>query len=116
MTSGRSPDRKVGVPNPLIEGGSPDAVRADWAHDASMETTVHEIAQDVYRLSTTVPDAVPGGFTFNQYLIDADEPLLFHCGPRGMFDWSPLPRPESFRWSACAGSASVTTNPTSAGR
>lgn len=58
----------------------------DLEHDALMETTVHEIAQDVYRLSTCVPDAVPGGFTFNQYLIDADEPLLFHCGPRGMFD------------------------------
>jgi len=24
--------------------------------------------------------------TFNQFLIDADEPLLFHCGGRGMFD------------------------------
>jgi flavorubredoxin len=32
-----------------------------------------------------VPDAVPGGFSFNQYLIDADEPLLFHTGPRQMF-------------------------------
>jgi flavorubredoxin len=51
-----------------------------------METTVHEIAEGVYRLSTAVPDAAPGGFTFNQYLIDADEPLLFHCGPRGMFE------------------------------
>ena len=50
-----------------------------------METTVHEIAQDTYRLSTLVPDAVPGGFTFNQYLIAADEPLLFHTGPRQMF-------------------------------
>ena len=26
-----------------------------------------------------------GRFTFNQFLIDADEPLLFHTGPRGMF-------------------------------
>lgn len=50
-----------------------------------METTVHEIAQDTYRLSTLVPEAVPGGFTFNQYLINADEPLLFHTGPRQMF-------------------------------
>jgi flavorubredoxin len=56
------------------------------AHDGAMETTVHEIAEGVYRLSTCVPDAAPGGFTFNQYLIDADEPLLFHCGPRAMFD------------------------------
>jgi flavorubredoxin len=58
----------------------------DSAQGVLMETTVHEIAQDVYRLSTCVPDAVPGGFTFTHYLIDADEPLLFHCGPRGMFD------------------------------
>src|SRR5687767_3098812 len=50
-----------------------------------METTVHEIAQDVYRLSTCIPDAAPGGFTFNQYLIDADEPLLFHTGARQLF-------------------------------
>ena len=46
---------------------------------------MHEIADGVYRLSTCVPDVVPGGFTFNQYLIDADEPLLFHTGPRRMF-------------------------------
>jgi flavorubredoxin len=51
-----------------------------------MDTTVHEIAEGVYRLSTCVPDAAPGGFTFNQYVIDAEEPLLFHCGPRAMFE------------------------------
>ena len=28
---------------------------------------------------------MPGGFLLNQYLVDADEPLLFHAGPRGMF-------------------------------
>lgn len=50
-----------------------------------MQTDVHEIADRVYRLSTFVPDAAPGGFTFNQFLIDADEPLLFHTGPRRMF-------------------------------
>ena len=50
-----------------------------------METSVHEIADGIYRLSTCVPDIGPGGFTFNQYLIDADEPLLFHTGPRRMF-------------------------------
>ena len=48
-------------------------------------TTTHEIAEGVYRLSTCAPDVAPGGFTFNQYLIDGDEPLLFHTGPRGMF-------------------------------
>ncbi|MGE0668132.1 MAG: MBL fold metallo-hydrolase [Sphingomonadales bacterium] len=51
-----------------------------------METRVTEIADRIYRLSTFVPDiAPPAGFTFNQFLIDADEPLLFHCGHRRMF-------------------------------
>src|SRR5439155_422025 len=42
-------------------------------------------ADRIYRLSTFVPDIGPTGFTFNQFLVDADEPLLFHTGPRGMF-------------------------------
>src|SRR5688500_3007984 len=51
-----------------------------------METNVDEIADRIYRLSTFVPDiAPPAGMTFNQFLIDADEPLLFHTGPRAMF-------------------------------
>jgi flavorubredoxin len=50
-----------------------------------METTVHEIADGVYRLSTCLPDVAPGGFVMNQYLLDGDEPLLFHTGPRRMF-------------------------------
>ncbi|HXZ67326.1 MAG TPA: MBL fold metallo-hydrolase [Alphaproteobacteria bacterium] len=51
-----------------------------------METKVAEIAPKIYRLSTFVPDiAPPAGFTFNQFLVDADEPLLFHTGPRAMF-------------------------------
>jgi flavorubredoxin len=49
-------------------------------------TTVDEIADGIYRLSTWVPDvAPPAGFTFNQILVTADEPLLFHTGPRAMF-------------------------------
>ena len=51
-----------------------------------MSTTVDEIADGIYRLSTWVPDiAPPAGFTFNQFLVAADEPLLFHTGPRAMF-------------------------------
>ena len=50
-----------------------------------MQTNIHEIAEGVYRLSTLVPEAAPGGFTFNQYLIDADEPMLFHTGARQLF-------------------------------
>ncbi len=51
-----------------------------------MKTELAEIADGIFRLSTFVPDiAPPAGFTFNQFLIKADEPLLFHCGPRRMF-------------------------------
>src|SRR5580693_10247418 len=50
-----------------------------------MHTKTDEIADSIYRLSTCVPDAAPGGFTFNQFLIDAEQPLLFHTGPRRMF-------------------------------
>ncbi|MGB3409878.1 MAG: MBL fold metallo-hydrolase [Microthrixaceae bacterium] len=50
-----------------------------------MNTHIHEIADQVFRLSTVVPDAAPGGFTFNQYLLSGDEPLLFHTGPRQLF-------------------------------
>lgn len=46
-------------------------------------TTIDEIAERIYRIST--PVHVLGGFTFNQYLIADDEPLLFHTGPRRMF-------------------------------
>ena len=48
-----------------------------------METTVTEIADGIYRLST-LTDAVPGGFTFNQFVVTGEEPLLFHTGPKGL--------------------------------
>ncbi|MGO9603997.1 MAG: MBL fold metallo-hydrolase [Candidatus Binataceae bacterium] len=51
-----------------------------------METRIDEIANHIYRLSTFVPEvAPPVGITFNQFLIDADEPMLFHCGQRFLF-------------------------------
>jgi flavorubredoxin len=51
-----------------------------------METRIDEIADGIFRLSTFVAEiAAPAGFTFNQFLIRADEPLLYHTGPRGMF-------------------------------
>jgi flavorubredoxin len=49
-------------------------------------TNVHEIADGIYRINT--PIALPGDvgkFSFNQYLIDDDEPLLFHTGLRQLF-------------------------------
>ena len=46
-------------------------------------THVNEIADGIYRISTPVSE-VPGGFSFNQYLLADDQPLLFHTGPRRM--------------------------------
>ncbi|HXU06556.1 MAG TPA: MBL fold metallo-hydrolase, partial [Polyangia bacterium] len=48
------------------------------------DTTVNEIADGIYRISTS-SDVVPGGFTFNQFLIVDEEPLLFHTGLRAQF-------------------------------
>jgi flavorubredoxin len=49
-------------------------------------TRIDEVAAGVYRISTPLPpQAVPGGFELNQYLIFDDQPALFHTGPRGMF-------------------------------
>jgi len=50
-----------------------------------METRVDEIAERIYRLSTFLPAVGPSGFTFNQFLVDAEQPLLFHCGQRALF-------------------------------
>jgi flavorubredoxin len=49
-------------------------------------TNLCEIADGIYRINTPLPPSVvPGGFSFNQYLILDDEPLLFHTGPRKLF-------------------------------
>jgi flavorubredoxin len=51
-----------------------------------METTIDEIAPDVFRLSTHIDEvAPPAGFSFNQFLIRGDEPFLFHTGMRQLF-------------------------------
>lgn len=50
-----------------------------------MATRTDEIADGVFRISTFVPEIGPTGFTFNQFLLRANEPLLFHTGPRRMF-------------------------------
>ena len=48
-------------------------------------TNVHEVADGIYRINTPVVIEGAGGFSFNQYLIVDDEPLLFHTGLRRMF-------------------------------
>jgi flavorubredoxin len=64
-----------------------------------MESRVTEVAEDIFQHSAFV--GAPVGF--NQYVIRADEPLLFHTGMRQMFSLvstgvaSVLP-PESLRW------------------
>ncbi len=51
-----------------------------------MQTRTDEIADGVFRLSTYIPQVIPPmGFTFNQFLIAGDEPMLFHCGMRALF-------------------------------
>jgi len=51
-----------------------------------METRIDEIAPDIFRLSTYVPDvAPPAGFTFNQFLVRGEQPFLFHTGMRALF-------------------------------
>lgn len=52
--------------------------------NAEAGTNVHEIADGIYRINT--PVQIPGGgFSFNQYLVVDDDPLLFHTGLRKMF-------------------------------
>lgn len=72
-----------------------------------MKTEVSEIADKIYRLSTFVSAVGPTGFTFNQFLIDADEPLLFHYGQRSLFPLisaavkSVIPL-DKLRWTTCS--------------
>lgn len=50
-------------------------------------TRIDAIGENLYRISTKAPpEAVPGGFTFNQFLLVDDAPLLFHTGLRHQFD------------------------------
>ncbi len=55
--------------------------------NAESGTTIDEIADGIYRISTPVPpsDELPPVFTFNQYLIVDDNPLLYHTGQKQLF-------------------------------
>jgi flavorubredoxin len=51
-----------------------------------MDIRTDEIADRIYRISVFVPQGAAGrGFSFNHFLIDGHEPMLFHCGLRKMF-------------------------------
>jgi hypothetical protein len=41
-----------------------------------MQTRIDQIGDRIYRIPTCIPQAAPGGFSLNQFLIEADEPLL----------------------------------------
>jgi flavorubredoxin len=73
-----------------------------------MQTTIDEIAPDIFRLSTYIAEvAPPAGFSFNQFLIRGDEPFLFHTGMRQLFPLvseavNRLIPVESLRWISFA--------------
>ena len=65
-----------------------------------MKTQVHEIAPDLFRISTYISKF---DLQFNQFLVRDDQPLLFHTGMKGMFDQVLLAvekilDPASIRW------------------
>src|SRR4051794_31182218 len=89
FVDGRSVDsgighRGSGPPRSSDSGrrhGAVPAMRRNPEGD-HVETRVDEIAAGVYRISTYVPEA---DFMFNQFLVDGDDPFLFHTGPRRFF-------------------------------
>lgn len=61
---------------------------------------VEEIAPDLYRISTYIPDF---NLQFNQFLVKDEEPLLFHTGMRGLFpvvreEVAKIIDPATIRW------------------
>src|SRR5688572_15122540 len=46
---------------------------------------IDEVSDDIFRISTLIPDVTPGGMTVNQFLVRGEEPLLFHTGMRALF-------------------------------
>ena len=69
-------------------------------------TRVDEIAPGIHRISTPVPPSiVPGGFTFNQFLLADEQPVLMHTGPRQLFEVTraavaSVIDPSTIRWIA----------------
>ena len=63
-------------------------------------TNIHEIAAGIYRINTPAPLPDGSAFSFNQYLIVDEAPMLFHTGQRKLFPLvSEAIRP-CCRWSA----------------
>ena len=56
--------------------------------NSQSRTNIQEIADGIYRINTPVGfPGGPGEFSFNQYLVIDDEPLVFHTGPRRLFPY-----------------------------
>lgn len=72
-----------------------------------MKTRIDEVARNVYRISTHLPEGPPGGITHNQFLVRAKEPLLFHTGFARLFPGvrdavATVIDPKQLRWlSSC---------------
>jgi len=63
-------------------------------------SSINEIAPDVYRISTYVPEF---DLQFNQFLVKDDEPLLYHTGTKAMFPQlletvAKIVEPSKIRW------------------
>lgn len=55
-------------------------------NSAQSSTSIDEIADGIFRIFTPMPpDIIPGGFSFNQYLIVDDKPMLYHTGQRKLY-------------------------------
>jgi flavorubredoxin len=52
---------------------------------STINASIDLIADDTYRINIAMPDMIPGGFSFNQYLVIDEMPLLFHTGPKKLF-------------------------------
>jgi flavorubredoxin len=73
-------------PSPDTEITENAVKTAKAAATTAAQAFIDEIARDIYRINVAMPVCtVPGGFSFNQYLVLDDEPLLFHTGPRRLF-------------------------------
>lgn len=53
--------------------------------NTSTGTNIQEIGPGIYRINTPISIAPGVAFSFNQYLVVDDEPLLFHTGQRQLF-------------------------------
>ncbi len=53
--------------------------------NSESRTNVSEVAEGIWRINTPIAMEDGAAFSFNQFLVEADRPLLFHTGPRQLF-------------------------------